>query len=241
MASNSTDRPTSGATSAKEAAAVTGAPGARSTNASPRKATVSGAQDGTRLTVPNLVTIGIFTALYFLVTAVMTFTVGALVPVVGMILLPAATALVAGAIYFLLIARVPKFGGISVMGLVMGLFFFASGHFVLSFAANFVCGVVADLVAKTGAYKSRALNMASYVVFSFGLTGPILPMWLMKDAYVANLVERGKDAAYIDSLFAGINTGTAVLCAVSIVVCAVIGGLFGQYLLEKHLKKANLA
>ena len=206
-----------------------------------RKVTVSGAQEGSRLTVPNLVTIGVFTALYFLLTAVMTFTVGAVVPVVGMLLLPAATALVAGAVYFLLIARVPKFGGVTAMGLVMGLFFFASGHFVLSFAANLVCGVVADALARVGRYKSRALNMSSYVVFSFGLFGPILPLWLMKDAYVANLVARGKDAAYIDALFAGVNGGTAVLCVVATLVCAVLGGLFGQYLLERHLKKANLA
>ncbi len=209
--------------------------------AGPVNVTVSGAQRGAGLSVPNLVTVGIFTALYFLVTAIMTFTVGALVPVVGMVLLPAATALVAGSIYFLLMAKVPKFGGITAMGLVMGLFFFASGHFVLSFAANIVCGLVADLVAKAGAYRNRLLSLVSYVVFSFGLTGPILPMWLMKDAYVANLVARGKDAAYIDTFFAGINTTTAVVCVVATLVCAVVGGLFGRYVMEKHLKKANLA
>ena len=171
----------------------------------------------------------------------MTFTVGALVPVIGMILLPAATALVAGAIYFMLIAKVPKFGGITAMGLVMGIFFFVSGHFVVSFAANVVCGIAADIVARAGRYKSRALNVVSYVVFSYGLMGPILPMWLMKDAYVANLVARGKDSAYIETFFAGINTGTAVLCVTLTLVCAIVGGLFGQWLLERHLKKANLA
>lgn len=42
------------------------------------------------------------------------------------------------------------------MGLVMGLFFFVSGHFVLSFAANIVCGVAADLVAAAGKYRSKS-------------------------------------------------------------------------------------
>ena len=205
------------------------------------KVTISGAQSGRKLSVPNLVTIGIFVALYFLACAVMTFTVGALVPVIGMILLPAATALVAGAIYFMLIAKVPKFGGITAMGLVMGIFFFMSGHFVVSFAANVACGIAADAVARAGRYKSRALNMVSYVVFSYGLMGPILPMWLMKDAYVANLVARGKDSAYIDTFFAGISSGTLVLCLVATLVCAIVGALFGQWLLERHLKKANLA
>ena len=59
------------------------------------------------------------------------------------------------------------------MGLVMGLFFFVSGHFVLSFAANIICGVAADLVAAAGKVpQQKMLLLASYVVFSYGLTGP---------------------------------------------------------------------
>lgn len=73
----------------------------------------------------------------------------------------------------------------------MGLFFFVSGHFVLSFAANIICGVAADLVVAAGKYRSKKLLLASYVVFSYGLTGPILPLWFMKSAYIANLTARG--------------------------------------------------
>lgn len=69
----------------------------------------------------------------------------------------------------------------------MGLFFFVSGHFVLSFAANIVCGVLADWVASRSQYRSKKVLLASYVIFSYGLTGPILPLWFMKDAYIANL------------------------------------------------------
>ena len=47
------------------------------------------------------------------------------------------------------------------MGLVMGLFFFVSGHFVLSFAANIICGVAADLVAAAGKYRSKKLLLAT--------------------------------------------------------------------------------
>ena len=47
---------------------------------------------------------------------------------------------------------------------------------MLSFAANIICGVAADLVAAAGKYRSKKLLLASYVVFSYGLTGPILPL-----------------------------------------------------------------
>lgn len=72
------------------------------------------------------------------------------------------------------------------MGIVMGLFFMISGHFIISFAANIVMGIVADCVAKVGKYKSKKWIILSYVLFSYGLFGPVIPMWFMKDAYVAN-------------------------------------------------------
>jgi len=97
---------------------------------------------------------------------------------------------------------------------------------VLSFAANIVCGVLADWVASRSQYRSKKVLLASYVIFSYGLTGPILPLWFMKDAYIANLTARGKDAAYIDTLFAPINNGSFVAALAAILVCAVLGMRF---------------
>ena len=192
-----------------------------------------------KLTIPDLISVGVFTAIYFVLVTIATFSC-ALLPGVGNILLPAVAALISGSVYMLLAAKLQKFGGISIMGLVMGLFFFMSGHFVLAFAANIVCGVLADGGASRSQYRSKKVLLASYVIFSYGLTGPILPLWFMKDAYVAALQARGKDAAYIDALFAPINTGTFIVCLMSILVCAVIGGLFGQKMIKKHFAKAGI-
>ena len=101
--------------------------------------------------------------------------------------------------------------------------------------------VAADLIARAGKYKSKALLLVSYVVFSYGLTGPILPLWFMKDAYVASLQARGKDAAYIDGVFVNINTGTFFISMIAILVCAVLGGWFGQRMMKKHFIKAGIA
>ena len=191
-----------------------------------------------KLTVPDLISVGVFTALYFVLVTVATFTC-ALLPGVGNIVLPALAALISGSVYMLLAAKLQKFGGITIMGLVMGLFFFVSGHFVLSFATNIVCGLLADLIAARGKFRSKKL-LVSYVVFSYGLTGPILPLWFMKDAYIANLTARGKDAAYIDTLFAPINNGGFVAAMAAILVCAVLGGLFGQRMMKKHFEKAGI-
>ena len=158
-----------------------------------------------KLTVPDLISTGVFTALYFVLVAVATFSSVVIFPGFNNVVLPAFCALISGSVYMLLVAKVQKFGAISIMGIVMGVFFMTSGHFIVSFAANIVMGIVADFVAKAGDYKSKNGILASYVIFSYGLFGPVLPMWFMKDAYVANLEARGKDASYISDLFANIN------------------------------------
>ena len=126
------------------------------------------------------------------------------------------------------------------MSLVMGLFFFISGHFILSFVTDIVCGLLAELIAWSGKYRNGKGILASYVLFSYGLTGPILPLWFMKDAYIASLNARGKDAAYISTLFSAISSGSFFLCMILILICALIGGIFGQKMMKKHFEKAGI-
>ena len=76
-----------------------------------------------KLIIPDLISVGVFTAIYFVLVTIATFSC-ALLPGVGNILLPAVAALISGSVYMLLAAKLQKFGGISIMGLVMGLFFF---------------------------------------------------------------------------------------------------------------------
>mgnify|MGYP001516905302 CR=1 FL=1 len=149
------------------------------------------------LTIPDLITIGVFTALYFVLVAVATLFSSVALMGFGMILLPAVAALICGCVYMLLVAKVGKFGAISVMGIVVGLFLFVSGHF-------------------------------------------ILPLWFMKDAYVASLQARGKDSSYIDGVFAHVNTGTFFIAMIVVLVCALLGGWFGQRMLKKHFAKTGI-
>ena len=193
-----------------------------------------------KLTVPDLISIGVFTALYFVLVTIATFGSAAIAPGFNNVILPAVCALISGCVYMLLAAKLQKFGGISVMGIVMGLFFMTSGHFIISFAANIVMGIVADFVARVSSYKSKKGLLLSYVLFSYGLFGPIIPMWFMKDAYIANLEDRGKDAAYIADLFANINMTTFVIAVAATLVCALVGGWFGQKMVKKHFVKAGI-
>ena len=193
-----------------------------------------------KLNVSNLIQTGVYTAIYFILVTIATFSSAIILPGFSNVFLPAIATLISGTVYMLLVAKVQKFGPITIMGVVMGIFFFVSGHFILSFAANIIFGLLADYIASIGKYKSKKLIMASYIVFSYGLTGPILPLWFMKDAYMANLEARGKSVEYIAKTFNFINTGSFFICIIAILVCAILGGLFGMKMVRKHFVKAGI-
>lgn len=191
-----------------------------------------------KLNVSDLINIGVFTAIYFVLVTIATFVSAIILPGFSNVFLPGLSALISGCVFMLMVAKVPHFGGITIMGTVMGLFLFVSGHFAVSLVIGIVCSVVADFIA---CFKRNTKSiLASYVVFSYGLTGPVLPLWLMKDAYIASLVAKGKDSTYIDGVFAHINTTTLIICILATLVLAIIGGLFGQKMMNKHFKKAGI-
>lgn len=188
-----------------------------------------------KLMIQDLISIGVFTAIYFVLVTIATFATSAIIPGLSYVLIPAVSALISGCVYMLLVVKIQKFGAITIMGLVMSIFFFSSGHFILSFVTNIVFAIIADLIGYISKYKNKAMILLSYIVFSYGLMGPVLPMWFLKDQYVSNLVARGKDAVYIERLFEYINMGTFRLCIVAILIGSIIGGLFGIKMIKKQL------
>ncbi len=192
------------------------------------------------LNISDLIATGVYSAVYFIFVTMATFASGIFIPVFSMIMIPAMASLISGAIYMVLALKVRKFGALTIMGCVMGVFYFFSGHFSLLFLPSIIFAVVADFIAFKGAYRSKVLLTISYVVFGFGNAGPILPLYFAKEIYVQNLIERGKDNAYISELFAQISVASFVLFVVSIVIAGILGAVFAQKILKKHFVKAGV-
>ena len=193
-----------------------------------------------QLKIKDYMTIGVFAALYFVFVGLGTFVGVVLISSGNMKLAPVFTALFAGTVYMVLVAKVQKFGAISLVGVMMACFFFFSGHFVISFIPSLVFGVLADVIARKGQYRHKTWNLVSYVVFSFGNLGPILLMWVAKDAYIQRLLEKGKDTTYIENVMIPFDFENVAFLGISVAIGAILGGLFGQYLLSKHFDKAGL-
>lgn len=197
-------------------------------------------KSNTRIRIPDLISIGVYSALYFLIVGISALLTVFLVPGYSFVFIPIVSALLAGTVFSLMAAKVPKFGAITIMGSVMGLFFFLSGRFPLALIPSILFSMLADLIAYAFRYKNRKGLLLSYVVFSYSTIGPVLPYFFFPEFYVQDLVERGRDMIYIEGAFANISNYTALIVGVLILIAAVIGGLFGQRMMKKHFKKAGI-
>lgn len=192
------------------------------------------------LQVKDIMITGAFAALYFLCVGL-----GTAINLVfdrsgNMMYAPAFAAVLGGTVYMLLAAKIKKFGAISLLGMVMGGFFFLSGHFFASFLPGLLFGVFADVIALQGKYTSNIWNLLSFIVFSFVNSGPIILMWLARQTYIESLVARGKTVDYINRVMLPMDASTISYFILIVVVGALVGGLFGQYLVQKHFVKSGM-
>ncbi|MBP2966672.1 MptD family putative ECF transporter S component [Acinetobacter baumannii] len=189
------------------------------------------------LKVQELITSGIYATVYFFVVFLATMILRFTIPTFNSLLIPSLSALLSGVVYLMVVNRVPKFGSITIVGSIMGIFFLVFGYFPLAFLPSIVFPLLADFVQNKTKLAEKVKLFLSYTLFSFGLTGPILPLWFMKDAYIEALLKRGKDMSYVNSVFDPITTGTFFISMGLTIVCSIIGLLIGQKIYNKHFSK----
>lgn len=193
-----------------------------------------------KLQIPDLISIGVYTALYFILVGISALITVFIIPGYSYLFIPVVSALISGTVFMLMVAKVPKFGAITLMASVMGIFFFVSGRFPIALIPSIVIGFLADLVGKAFKYKSKKGLLLSYITFAFSNIGPIIPFFLLPEMYIEDLVDRGRDMEYITGAFGNIRSNTGVIIILLILIAAIIGGLFGQKMLKKHFVKAGI-
>lgn len=194
----------------------------------------------TSIQLKDLIAVGVSTALYFIMVAIAAMPVVLLLPGYSYVFIPVSAALLTGTIFMLMVAKVPRFGAITIMGSIMGIFFFIMGRFPGALVICVLIALLSDLLAYFFKYKSKKGLLASFIVFSYSTIGPVIPLFLFPNLYVSELAEVGKDATYIQNIFSSISQNTFYLLIVGIFVAAIIGGLFGQRMMNKHFKKAGI-
>ena len=195
------------------------------------------AKTGDRLGGKDLINIGIFTAIYFVVV----FAVACLgfIPIL-MAAICGIIPLIAGIPYMLFLTRARKFGMITILGLLTGIIMFITGMGYFSIATGLICGLIADLILRAGGYKSLKCSVASHCVFSLWVIGTMLPMWILGQAYFEPYRASQGDA-FVNESLAYLSGGMLVIVVVGIIVCALIGAAIGTKVLRKHFERAGIA
>lgn len=196
------------------------------------------------LKAKDIISTAVYSVLYFIVVALSAMVCVFILPIIFPFLtypylyIPVLSALFSGTIYMLLAARVQKFGAVSLMALLMGIFFLFV--FPYAFFVSLLVGLLADVIASAGRYKSKAGLLLSYLVFCLHLLGPVLPMFLFPNLYRDQLERLGRDAGQIAETLSVAEPGQGFLLAGLTLLAALIGGWFGQKMLSKHFRKAGI-
>lgn len=191
-----------------------------------------------KLTAKDFITVGIFTAILFVVE----FACGMLgyihpyIVASYVVMIP----LVGSIPMMLFYTKVKKLGMISIMSVLMAIIMFVTGMGYLGAPLIILSGVVADLIAKSGGYKSFKKTVLSHGVFCLWICANYFPVVITAQSYRQGLVEAGYSAEYCDYLFRAINTKTIAFLLILCFVFGCIGAFIGKAVVKKHFEKAGI-
>lgn len=200
---------------------------------------MSGTSMDKKLKGKDLITIGIFSAIYFVINFIFMLC-GGIHPVLWM-LMPGLIAVFAGIPFLLMAVKVQKTGAVLLMGLITGLIYFATGQFTVVILISMVisCGL-AELTRYLTKYKSFQGNALSYLFFSYGMVGSPLPIWLFKESFLTQIRDQGMPADYVEAVEALSSNYMLVILFVAPAIGAVIGAFIARGLFKKHFEKAGI-
>ena len=184
----------------------------------------------------DLITIGIFTVIYFICIGVF----GGLGVIPIFVPLTAVFCpLIGGIPYMLYVTKVKKFGMITIMGVLIGLLLTLMGMGYWAVILGAVAGLLADLIMKSGNYKSTKKAILSCGVFALWDFGNLMPFYVGRESYFATLAERFSED-YCNTLASYFPTWSAILFVVCCFVCGIIGGYIGKAICRKHFERAGI-
>ena len=185
----------------------------------------------------DLINIGIYAAIYCVIMTAVAML--GFIPIM-MPLLCVIVPLLGGIPYMLFITKVDKFGMITIYSMIVGLFLWITGMGYWPFIFGVIFGFIADLVARSGNYKSGIKDILSAGIFNIVIFGNFVPLILNAKEYFKTRQSFGED--YINALVDIMSHSWLMpVLFIASVICGIIGGFRGNAILKKHFVKAGIA
>lgn len=190
-----------------------------------------------KLKVKDLILIGVFTIIYFVIM----FAVGmmGMIPILFLVY-PTVLGIVAGTIVMLFQAKVPKPWGLFIFGMITPLCMFFMGHTYILPLGAFVIMLIAEMIRRSGNYRSLKKDMMACAVFNIWICFSLMQMLLLYEKY-KELTIKMMPGDYFYSLEKLITWPNMLFVILGAFVGGYIGAIIGKKLLKKHFEKAGIA
>lgn len=191
-----------------------------------------------RIQPKDLITIGIFSAIMMVVcfAAAMLGVIPIFIPLLSVVV-----PIVGGIPFMLFLTKAQKFGMVTIMGLIVGILTGILGMGVWVILTMPVFAVIADLVMRTGEYKSAAKSIIGYGIYSLGMIGNYIPIIFARDSYAEMLLNSGYGQEYVDTMMGYMPDWSLLPLFAASFVSGIIGALIGKALMKKHFVRAGIA
>lgn len=189
-----------------------------------------------KLNAKDLIHVGIYTAIYLVVFFVigMLNAIPFLYPLTYLI-----TPILTGIPFMLFLTKVEKFGMVSIMGIILAVFWYLMGYTWIPTLTYIAAGLLSDLVFRLGKYKSFKFDVIGYWIFSCGMIGCAAPMWLLTATYMEQVRDSMGDG-YVEGLSRFMPSWMGLAAIGIILVSASLGALLGRRMLKKHFERAGI-
>lgn len=192
----------------------------------------------TRLNGKDLLNVGIFTAVYFVLNLLVAAVLG-LIPAVSM-LVPLVSSFILGIPMMLYFMKIKKIGMVLITYIVYGVLLALAGVGIYTLILGIVFALIAELLLRLGKYQKPNLAILAFAIASIGANGNVLSMVLASTEYL-----EGKAATYgseymqlMQSYFS--EWWVLPLLALSAFLGGLLGGLLGKSVFKKHFIRSGV-
>ena len=191
-----------------------------------------------KLQVKDLIMIGVFSALYFVLNMVggMPFAMNPILTFYQ----PIGSAFLSGIIFMFLIAKSPKRGTITILAVIMCILRFATGMHWAMGVGTLIAGIIAEIIAGSKNYKNKTMNMLSFGIFALGDIGTFLVYFINPESWSNAMIKQGTDISYIESMNAAAANWMIYVIVIGTFLVALLSAWIGMKLLKKQFEKAGI-
>ncbi len=189
-----------------------------------------------KLKTKDLIYAGAFCAMYLVFAFVISSALG-MVPLLYLCS-PIFIGLFAAPIFSLYVAKVPKFGAVLILSIILSIAM--SSGWLYSVIVGAVVGIVSELLIKAGSYKSKSMYFISYVLMSF-VHICLLGMFIFGGTAAVDTMRVRFGDEYADAMSTVTEPWILGAIVIASVVSCAVGMLIAGRMMKKHFERAGIA